>query len=553
MARSLTILALLAALLLTRLEARAQAGEPHREDHGDLIVLHVYGSYEEMGRQQAELLGPVLRRVYEAQHDEFERGLAQAGTLAAIQSRLLFPGWAWIGPSYEESGFHDEINGMAAGLGVAPADVLRALFALSGAGSTVFVATRSATADGKALIGRNVDWNDADGARRPIVVDVHPDNGDLAHLFVGWPLVGLPTVGLNEAGLAISLNFFVADSQVGMLLPQWPHRRILQKAKNVAEAIEVAQGVRLRGIAGYLALADASGDIALLECLPERCSVFRPREDWFGHSNHARTPEMIPHDRYRSPDSFARRAGMEKAVLPYLGKLTPQLAAGILRDRGGARYANESTVGNLIALNSAIVHPASGTLWHSTTMQPHAPFGAYFALHVGPGEPAAWPEIPADPWLDTPAAAEELDVVSQARHAIRLADDGRLEEARAIWDLLGAMDGPLNPTRIAWERALVRWRAGELEAAYDALAPLEAEDAAFDARAHGLVARGVLADSLGRRDEALRLYALAEAHLDTHPEYTFFAPLRARIAAGRAAPLAADSLPATEHWMNLWY
>ena len=159
---------------------------------------------------------------------------------------MLFPLWAWIGPYYEESGFHDEIEGLAAGLGVPPADVLRALFALSG-GSTVFAATRSATADGAALIGRNVDWADGMGARRPLVLDVHPSNGDLAHLFVGWPLVGLPAVGLNEAGFALSLNFFVADPQVGLLLPQWPHRRALQRAHDVAEGIEIFQQARLRG------------------------------------------------------------------------------------------------------------------------------------------------------------------------------------------------------------------------------------------------------------------------------------------------------------------
>jgi hypothetical protein len=65
--------------------------------------------------------------------------------------------------------------------------VLRAL-SLAG-GSTVFAATRAATADGAALIDRNVDWARRHGARR-LVLDVHPTNGDLAHLFVSWPLVG---------------------------------------------------------------------------------------------------------------------------------------------------------------------------------------------------------------------------------------------------------------------------------------------------------------------------------------------------------------------------
>lgn len=540
-----------ALLILVLVCAGARAEQPSREDYGDLIVLHLHGSYQEMGRQQADLLGPVLRRVYEIQRDEFARGLASAGAAASWLDWVLFPLWAWIGPHYEESGLHDEVAGQAAGLGVPPAEVMRALFALSG-GSTVFAATRSATADGAALIGRNVDWGDGMGARRPLVLDVHPTNGDLAHLFVGWPLVGLPTVGLNEAGFALSLNFFIADTQVGLLLPQWPHRRALQRAKNVSEGIAIFQQARLRGIAGYIAMADASGEIALIECLPAKCSVFRPDADWFAHSNHARTPEMIPHDRYRSPDSFERREGMERAVAPHLGRLDPQLAAGILRDRSHARWANESTVANLGVLNAAIVHPASRTLWHSTSMQPHAPFGAYLPLRIGGGAADA-SEIPADPMLASQTAADEKAASTDARRAIRHSDQGELAEARAIWDRLARAQGPLDPARIAWEQGLVRWRAGEILEAYQALAPLEAEAAAFEVRAHGLFARGVLADALGRRTEALRLYALAQAHLDARPEYTFFDALRARIAEGRAGPLGIGVLPEREHWMNLWW
>ncbi len=540
------------ALLATALVCGVARAEPaSREDHGDLIVLHLYGSYAEMGRQQADLLGPVLRRVYDIQYQDFQRGLAQAGYFARLQNWLLFPLWAWIGPFYEDSGFHDEIDGVAAGLGVPPADVLRALFSLAG-GSTVFVATRGATADGKPLIGRNVDWSDGEGARRPIVMDMHPSNGDLAHLFVGWPLVGLPAVGLNAAGFALSLNFFVADSQVGLLLPQWPHRQALQRAHDVAEGIEIFERARLRGIAGFVVMADASGDIAMVECLPAACSVFRPDADWFAQANHARTPEMIPHDRYRSSDSFERQAGMERAVAPHLGRLTPELAAVSLRDRSLARFSNDSSVGNLLVLNAAIVQPAAGILWHATTLQPQAPFGAYLPLRVG-GVAAGTPMIPADPWLGSQAAADERAAVASARRAIGLSDAGELAVASAIWERLVRARGPLDPGRIAWERALVRWRAGDLADAYAALAPLEAGDAAFDARAHGLVARGILADALGRRGEALRLYALAQAHLDTHPEYTFFDDLRARIAAGRAGPLSADTLPSKQHWMNLWW
>lgn len=47
---------------VARCRACAAAARPRREDRRDLIVLHLYGLYYEMGRQRAELLGPVAPR-----------------------------------------------------------------------------------------------------------------------------------------------------------------------------------------------------------------------------------------------------------------------------------------------------------------------------------------------------------------------------------------------------------------------------------------------------------------------------------------------------------
>jgi hypothetical protein len=116
----------------------ATAAQPRREDRGDLIVLHLYGSYYDMGRQQAELLGPVARRMYEYHRARYARSLAGSG----LRMKLLDLGMtlmAWVGPLYEESGFFDEMNGIADGLGVPRADLLRAVIATS-FGSTVFAA-----------------------------------------------------------------------------------------------------------------------------------------------------------------------------------------------------------------------------------------------------------------------------------------------------------------------------------------------------------------------------------------------------------------------------
>ncbi len=524
---------LLPAALALLLAAPAGA-EPRREDHGDLIVLHLEGSYFERGRQEARLMEPELRAVFELQHAEYERGLARGGFGGWLLDRIV-PLWSAIGPYYEESGFHDEIGGMAEGLGVPRRELLRALLALSG-GSTVFAATRTATADGRALIGRNVDWPDAGGRRRPVVAIHRPSDGDLAYVAAGWPLVGLPTVGVNEAGFALSFNFFVSDPRIGTLLPQWPHRRALERARTVEEGIRIFEQTRLLGISTFMVMADAEGRIAMLECLPSPCRRFESEGDWFAQANHARTPEMIPHDRYRSPDSFERLAGMESAVRPRLGRLDPAAAAAILRTRAAGPFPNASHVANLDVLNAAVVHPASRTLWHATSMQPHAPFGAYEAF--SPVEGATLPPpLAADPWLASAAGRAEAEAVAAARRGLEDFEAGRFDAAAREWDRLAAGTPPvLDPVRLAWGRALTRWHSGDLDGAYAVLAPVETGTDRVNASAHGLVARARLADLLGRREEALRLYGAARKLLDAHAEYTVFDPLRERIEAGLAAP-----------------
>jgi hypothetical protein len=525
--------ALALAALLSPAVALA-ADEPRREDRGELIVLHLYGSYHDMGRQQVELLGPVARRVYELQREEYRGVRARLGFGFALLDRIGVPLLVRLGPLYERSGLHDEMNGFADALDVSRADMTRAALAIAGA-STVFAATRGATADGGAIIGRNADWWDGYGRRRPLVVHYHPTNGDLAYVLAGWPLVGAPVIGINEAGFATSFNFFVTDSPIGTGLPQWPHRRALQTARSVEEGIRAFTEVRQRGMPTFMVMADAGGDIAMVECVPADCAVFRPDGDWFAHANHARTPRMIPVDRYRSEDSFRRLAAMEAAVPPHLGRITPEVAARILRDRGGSRYVNDPVVGNLNVLNAAVVQPTARVLWHSTTMQPLAPFGEMVPFSVGAGV-SRIPALLADPRLGGPEMAHEAAVVAEVRRAVGLFDEGQVEEARAIWDALAARREPiLEPHRLAWARARVRWASGLLPEAEALLADADRDEAPFEVRSHALVVRAMIADRLGRRDDAVRLYRETLAYLATHPDYTdrfIAAPVRAWASAG---------------------
>jgi hypothetical protein len=542
-------------LLVALLAALPAAADPlpRREDHGDLVALYVRGDYREMGRQQAELLGPLAREVFEFNREDFARGIRSGGFGARILDRIGVPLASALGRS-DASGFGQQTAGLADGLGVAPREMLRASFALD-AGSTVFVATRSATADAAALIGRNADWGDAGGRRRPVVTHYFPTNGDLAHVAAGWPLLGLPVVGLNEAGFALSMNYFETEPLLAPIGGEWPHRRALQRARSVEDGIRIFEETKSLAFACFMAMADAAGAIALLECRPGGgCAVYRPQGDWFAHANHARSAAMIPHDHYRSPDSFARQAGMEAAVRKHVGAITPAAATEILRDRTGHRYPNDTSVANLFVLNAAVVQPASGLLWHSTAMQPSAPFGAYRAFAPRPGAPEA-PLLPAAAALDEPRFREELEAIAEARAALRGQrsareaggdEERRAELARSLdtWNRLAAAEPPLlDPARIALARADALHGLGDLEGAFAALAPAEDPSAPFDARAEGLASRALLADRLGRREEALRLWRATLAQLDAGPEFNVFEELRALAEAGLAEPASADELP----------
>jgi predicted choloylglycine hydrolase len=519
--------------------------KPHREDIGDLIVLHLYGSYREMGRQQVELLGPLARDIYELHRRDWSQLIAGFGALARIADTFLPRFWMTIARRYDKSHIYNEIRGIGDGLRVSRAAAWRGVFGMLGGATTTFVATRSATEDGQGILAKNSDWPDRYGRRPPLVTHYHPDN-DLSHVIAGWPLSPFGAGGLNEAGLGLGLNFFNADRVLALGVPRWPYRLVLQRATTVEGAIRIIKESPNRGISGFVSLADANGDIAMVECTPGDCEVFRPDRDWFAQSNHARTEKMIAHDRGRSVDSFARRTAMEAAVTARLGTITPDIASTILRDRSNSEHVNESVVANTSVFHSVIIHPASKTLWHSTVRQPQAPFGKMTPFTLG--EKSAQPPLPADPRLNTPAMEHEKAVIAEARQAMRLFDEGEVDKALATWDRFAERkERLLEPHRLAWARARGRWTIGKLEEASVLLVGLDADEVPFDVRINAVVAQAVIADRLGKRDLALNLYARGQLLFHDHPEYNdgLVAPLRKRINAGLRAPLSGGPFPGT--------
>lgn len=526
-----------------------------REDHGALIVLDLHGSYADMGRQEVELLGPLGRELHALYAGRWAGVARRHGLLGRLVNDVVLPLWGAIGWWREDSGFFEEAAGIARALGAKDTDGVRGLYGgVFGGGSTAFAATRSATADGGAILGRNVDWSDDTGRRRPVVARYHPDNGDMVYLTASWPLIFIPIVGLNEVGLAISINFFDADDMMGLGLPRLLYRRVLQQAKTVAEGLALLAEVGNRGGAGIIVLADAGGDLAIAECAAKHCALYHPTDDWVAQSNHTRTAEMRDHDQGRTADSSRRQDAMAAAVRRHLGDITPPVAAEILRDRSNSRFINDSTVANLRVLNAVVVDPAAKTLWHSTALQPLAPFGEMVPVAVA-GETVGVQPLPADPRFGSDALARQVDVVAAMRQAAELFAAGRVDDAGRIWDRLAADETTLlEPRRLAWARARVRWSTGKLVEAEALLAGADVDEAPFEVRAYALVVRALIADRQGRRAEALDQYRRAEAFLNAHAEYdapVIVGPVRTWIRAGLAAAGNTGPLPDMPDLQNI--
>jgi hypothetical protein len=127
-------------------------------------------------------------------------------------------------------------------------------------------------------------------------------------------------------------------------------------------------------------------------------------------------------------------------------------------------------------------------------------------------------------------------------HATRLFAVGRTGDAGAIWDRLGddaSAASSLEPRRLAWARARVRWSTGKLSDAETLLGRADVHAAPFEVRAYAKVARGMVADRQHRRADALTHYRGAAEFLDAHPAYDapmLIGPLRRWIRDGLAAP-----------------
>ena len=250
-------------------------------------IIEMAGTGEQMGTQHGRQLGATIRDLHDKYlkayfSSEGQRVLAMTAA-AAFEQRIT--------PEHMA-----EIRALAKASGVDPRQMLLAHCFLDlspmTACSTVTLPA-SASPDGLARFGRNLDFPSFDVADKLSIVQVYRPHGRHAFMAVGWPgMVGVLS-GMNEHGLTVA-NMEVTR---GMRLPPaMPYillyRTVLEQCRDTNEAIELIKRTP-RQTANNLMVMDAAGDRAVIEITPQLVRVRRAPDDKpLISTNHQRGPDL---------------------------------------------------------------------------------------------------------------------------------------------------------------------------------------------------------------------------------------------------------------------
>jgi isopenicillin-N N-acyltransferase-like protein len=243
--------------------------------------------------------------------------------------------------AYDES-ILDEIDGIAAGAGLQPADILalnartEIMFGLSevaAAECTSFFAGSTITASGKPLLGQNWDWRPR-AANSTTLFEIDPVDRPAFLMVAEAGLVG--KLGFNSAGVGMVMNTLISGIDKGDPgVPSHVVMRAVLSAADIEEAVAAVVRSR-RASSANLLIADANGTAVNLEAGPggiENLVMTHPEGDIITHSNHfvcsRPFPDLMP---AWNPDSLERIDRMRELIEAQSGAVTAETMTEILSD-----------------------------------------------------------------------------------------------------------------------------------------------------------------------------------------------------------------------------
>lgn len=255
-------------------------------------------------------------------------------------------------------------------------DIGHALQNFALVGCTSFGTWNERSADGTMIIGRNFDFYVGDKfAEDKIVAFFNPTAGHKFMTITWGGFIGAVS-GMNDAGLAVSINAAKSDYPSASATPvSLVTREILQYAKNIAEAIAIAKKRKMFVSESFLVASAADNKAVVIEKTPDALDVYDPNKNFIICTNHFQSAGLTATKKNReqmlesaSPYRYQRLSELLNAA----GKNTVQKTIDILRDRKGLNNAdigegNEKAINQLIAHHSVVFEPQKLIVWVSTT------------------------------------------------------------------------------------------------------------------------------------------------------------------------------------------
>ena len=272
--------------------ADGQAGPARLEHQGNVPILRVEGTPEQMGSQQAKLIGHPAEQLITYPKDMLgsfaEKRWPEMVTLGnQILSHATPDHRAEFEAFVKASGIDREL----AVVGNTMVDTYRRRF-----GCSSLIINPEHTADGGPLFGRNLDFFSLGVLHRYNMVIVYRPKGKHAFACVGFPgLLGCLS-GMNDAGLAVAVHeMFITRDGAPMLDPAgtpytFCFRRILEECTSVEEAEKLLRSMKRTTLLG-LAVCDRKGG-AVLEMTPKTVAIRRGRNGVCICTNHFRTKDL---------------------------------------------------------------------------------------------------------------------------------------------------------------------------------------------------------------------------------------------------------------------
>ncbi|NUM34887.1 MAG: hypothetical protein HUU50_10100 [Candidatus Brocadiae bacterium] len=298
---------------------------------------------------------------------------------------------------------------------------------LSEPGCTSFAAWGSATENGHLIVGRNFDF-EIDGLfdRFKLVQIVHPQKEGIPFISVSWPGMAGVVSGVNRELISITLNAAKSDHSAWKGMPVVVMSRlVLQSAATIPQAISILQSFSSYISESFLIADGKTGEVVVVEKTPKLTLLRKPEPS--AHTilctNHFFSPTFQSHKRHRAflqeGSSIQRLERLEELIGRHKGKISPKIAAEILRDYQFAKdldfgMGHLHTINPSLCSHSVIFDLTDGILWVS--LGPHQS-NSYLAIDIqkilnqSPDDSCILADkiIPPDPHI-SPKKIEELQL-----------------------------------------------------------------------------------------------------------------------------------------------